>query len=389
MKEDTRNYGIDALKILAMCMVLILHILAAGGILDAVEKNSVQYHVAWIMEIGAYCAVNIFALTTGYLMINNKWRMSRILGMWLQVFCYSFGLTVIGAIIAPERVTTMHWVRSIFPVSFGLWWYITAYFGLFLFMPFLNKMLHALSKKQAFFLAFIILIICSAWNTLLIKNDLFNIQGYSCSWLVSMYIIGALIRKYDFASKVKKGWWLLVYFGCIIAIWASRLLIDALLNGSLKDSQWVGNFIKVDMFMTYVSPFVVMMSIALLLFFAKCKFPRVVCKVLKTGSLLSFAVYIIHMHNTVYSQIITGKYAFLASKNVFVLVGGVLLATIVIFLACILVEMIRVWVFKLCRIDKMTNKLGGYLDKKVGFDKQEPKKENTENKENIYEHRDE
>ncbi len=367
-KNDVRNYGIDALKIIAMFMVLVLHILGAGGVLEASENGSAQYHVAWLMEIGSYPAVNIFGLTTGYLMINNRWKMSRVIGLWLQIFCYSVGINLFFAIFSSDVLTVMDWIRSFLPVSYILWWYATAYFGLFFLIPFINKMINGLSKKQAVFLAAIILIFYSLLNNLIVEKDVFNMSGgYTLAWLVCLYIWGALIRKFDFAATVKKYWFAIIYLVSIVLVWVSRLALGALLNGAGKENSVIQSLFRVDMFVCYLSPFIVVAAIALLLFFAKVQFPKKINKMLKSVSALSFAVYIIHLHRRVYPRIITGKYAYLATENIFVLMGVVFLIALSIFLACILIELLRTQVFKWLKINKLVDKISRTLDEKVGF----------------------
>lgn len=57
MKQE-REYGIDALRIVAMWMIVILHVLLQGGILERLEESSWRYMTAWSLEAAAYGAVN-------------------------------------------------------------------------------------------------------------------------------------------------------------------------------------------------------------------------------------------------------------------------------------------------------------------------------------------
>ena len=70
--KNKRNYGIDFLRILAMFFVVILHSLGKGGLLDNTVVDSPQYKLVWFMEVCAYCAVNIFALISGYVSFKQK-----------------------------------------------------------------------------------------------------------------------------------------------------------------------------------------------------------------------------------------------------------------------------------------------------------------------------
>ena len=65
-----RNYGIDLLRMILMLMVVILHVLGHGGVLDATTPLSAKYCVSWLIESFAYCAVNCYALISGYVYFN-------------------------------------------------------------------------------------------------------------------------------------------------------------------------------------------------------------------------------------------------------------------------------------------------------------------------------
>ena len=64
--KKERNAGIDLLRIVSMFFVVVLHSLGQGGILFNTAVGSSQYKVAWLLEIFAYGAVDIFALISGY-----------------------------------------------------------------------------------------------------------------------------------------------------------------------------------------------------------------------------------------------------------------------------------------------------------------------------------
>lgn len=72
MVNKERNYGIDMLRIVAMFMVIILHILGRGGILDSVKTFSPNYYIGWFMEIASFGAVNCYAIISGYVCYNKK-----------------------------------------------------------------------------------------------------------------------------------------------------------------------------------------------------------------------------------------------------------------------------------------------------------------------------
>ncbi len=362
VQEDTYNYGIDALKILSMFMVLVLHICGYGGLRQALPYNSLNYYVSWIMDIGTRCAVNVFALITGYLMVKHKWKLGRIIELWLQVAFYSVGITLLFAIIEPNLFSWKGLVQSFFPVSFKNWWYFSSYFAIFFLIPFLNKLINILSKRQTFILCAVLVSLFSIIETI-VPIDVFSVsEGYSPLWLAVLYIIGATIRKYD-CFKKGKCFFIVMYVMCVILALVGRITVEFLTK------RIFGKALFLEIFTAYTSPLILIMAISLLQFFKQLRFPKKAQAILRFLSPLSFAVYIIHMHNILFQKFFVGKFAYLANQNVFVLIGTVLGFAIAVFAVCIIIEYIRIQLFKWTRINKGIKQLGCFLDNKIGFDK--------------------
>ena len=125
MENKVRNHGIDLLRIVSMLMVLILHILGPGGILKNTNILSANYEAAWLLEIAAFCAVNCYALASGYVGLYTKFKYTNIVHIWLQVAFYNVLFTAIAAALLPE-VTSHHILEACLPVHNNFYWYFTA-----------------------------------------------------------------------------------------------------------------------------------------------------------------------------------------------------------------------------------------------------------------------
>ena len=93
--KNERNYGIDLLRLVLMYMVCMLHTLGQGGVLSAYEAGTTEYKAFWFMEILAYCAVDGFAIISGYTTVNKPRKFEKLADMWFQALFYSFIVTVI------------------------------------------------------------------------------------------------------------------------------------------------------------------------------------------------------------------------------------------------------------------------------------------------------
>lgn len=143
-----KNYGIDALRMLAMFMVVILHILTQGGILNATGKFTSQYEAGWLLQTAAFCAVDVYALISGYVWVYAKYQYRNIIELWIQVVFYTVLITLLFWVFIPDSVSAMEWIKAIFPVMFNQYWYFSSYAALFLFIPLLNVILEKMEKRK-------------------------------------------------------------------------------------------------------------------------------------------------------------------------------------------------------------------------------------------------
>lgn len=196
-KNHEKNYGIEWLRILSMYMVAVLHTLGQGGILGSFQQGTFDYSVAWFLETAAYGAVDCFALISGYVGWNSHFRYRKGLRLWLQTVFYTIGITILFAIFMPEAVTKDQWLAACFPIMKKQYWYMTAYAGLFILIPILNRAITYLSGKELFRICLAIFLVFSLLPTLF-NEAVFGLGGgYSALWLILLYILGGFWGKYQ------------------------------------------------------------------------------------------------------------------------------------------------------------------------------------------------
>lgn len=255
-----RNYGIDLLRIVATLMIIVLHILGAGGVLRSVEPDSINYKVAWLIEIAAYCAVNCYALISGYVGIHSNFRVSNIVKLWLQVALYTVAFYCIGAIWI-ESITWKTVIKACFPVMTKEYWYFSAYFALYLLMPFLNMILHAVDEKMAKWLVIVCmgLFVCMPVVT---QNDLFFMNsGYCVAWLIILYLVGGVMQKYDAKLSKKKGMLFVGYISVVLLTFIAQIVDVPIFDRGFL--------------MSYNSPTMVIAAVCLVLLFKELNVIRV------------------------------------------------------------------------------------------------------------------
>ena len=123
-----RNVGLDALKVLAMLFIVLHHVMQHGGILQNLSTLSDKCAIVWLVYTVSCCAVNCYALISGYVGVKAQEKPGRLLMYWLQVVFYAAGISVICWMLFPDRITLRDCLMNLMPVTTGTYWYFTGYF---------------------------------------------------------------------------------------------------------------------------------------------------------------------------------------------------------------------------------------------------------------------
>ena len=365
-----RNYGIDIFKMFAMYLVCVLHVLGQGGVLFSVEALSVNYVVVWTLELIAYVAVNCFALASGYVGINAKFRPNKLIYLWMATVFYGVLITFVFFISGVVNIGFVDWKKALTPFLSGNYgggyWYLTAYAVTFLLVPFYNYLLNNFEKKKLAYLVAILFVLFSVIPAVKQQDYFLLKDGYSYAWISVLYIIGGYIGKYKPFEKLKtRTVCLLCFLSFFIVSFGHNLLnwyivniknadisgqADALTSIYGKD----GRFLKAGIFLNYTFPATLISAVILLELFSRIKVKNGFLKSKLVSFVpLVFFVYIIHTNRLVFDNILAGLFESYAKLNPVLLVLAVLGTALAIFVICIMIDMLRFELFKLIKVDKL------------------------------------
>ena len=195
-----RNSRIEGLRIVAMCMIITLHYLGQGGVLDAVRIGDGVFGVAWLLESFCYGAVNCFILISGYFLCTaDRYSPKKMIHLVFQALFYSLGLYAVFCFLGVETFSVKTLIGGyLFPITHGQYWYVTAYLVSLLTVPYISRIMKGLTQKEhrklliEFGVAFSVI---PTANVLF--SDTFGLSGgYSLIWFMYLYFVAGYIRKY-------------------------------------------------------------------------------------------------------------------------------------------------------------------------------------------------
>jgi surface polysaccharide O-acyltransferase-like enzyme len=321
IKLDKRLYGIDLAKIIAIVMVLFLHILGQGGLVE----NSVGFsrYLYKAIRMICLCSVDILCISTGLLIAEKTFTWKRIIKVLLSIVAVSIVFLVIGR-ISNQRLLTGVW--SIHNSLTNTYWYVVDYIAILLMMPFLNRFIEILSRDELkkFCLLLFVLFSCVP---LIMGRDLFAFNGgYSFIWMVVLYMYGAFLKRVELSRKQK--WKVFIAMNALI-------LVLALIQLAFRSDE--NAFLKhfTDVSVSYLSPFICGMAMAIVILLKDIRVKRQCWKsVIIFFSNATFLAYIIHCNYFFYDEILKGAFSKVAEKNVFIALI-IVASTIIVYYLCV------------------------------------------------------
>lgn len=211
-KNTSRSSNIELLRILAMAFIVASHYTAHGLKAECVGMD-VRLHYSFL-QMGGPIGVNLFVMASGYFMVKSSISMPRIGKVLFHVISYSAILSAMAFFVGSPLFDVnlqLAIKRSLGIAGTGVYWFINVYLALMLLVPFLNILVHQITKKQH------LLCICTLTGLSCVFPACFLIPTYSgkiCLFM-ALYMVAAYLRLYPLLELTKRK---LVYVGAAVLL---------------------------------------------------------------------------------------------------------------------------------------------------------------------------
>lgn len=355
--NKSRNYGIDLLRIITMLGVIMVHILGHGGVLSSAIRAK-QFDTAWLLEVIGYPAVDCFVIISGFVGCRKILpSLKSVVTLYLTVLFYSVSVFAILSHFYPQTVPIGELAGTFMPVTTYQYWFFTCYIGMLVLSPLINGFVNHADKKTLYIVGIIIFLVFSVYGAYSLHHgDYFKLaNGYSVIWFIPMYALGAIINKTEFYKKIPVYVALPTLVICFVSTWLVKI------NSVGADTTLVP---LSKSLVNYISPTMVIAAVMAVCLFAKINVKhRFLAGLITFFSSSAFSVYLIHDNNYFRDNIIVGAFKAVDDYSPAMLVLNVLAIVLTIFVVCVLIDKIRVLIFKLLHIEKLCD----YIQKKCNF----------------------
>lgn len=345
---NSRHCGIELLRIVSMFMILLLHAnywtFGAPSVNDIHDQTAISVGRVFLEEL-CIVAVNVFVIISGWFGI--KASIKGFVSLFVQVFFYAFILQTIGVIFRHDSFAFRSYL-DVFVVG-RQYWFIVSYFLLYIFSPVLNAFVKCADKKvfASFLLVFFTFEFIYGWH-----GGVENFGcGYSALSFFGLYLLSRYINLYC-ENKSSKSPTCYFLFYLFLSLFTTLIVCMSLWFYHNNTGKYI----------SYNCPLVIASSISLFLFFKNIKIDN---KKIGYFSSSALSVYLIHQHPIAW-DLYRNTFIFLNDKFcvcLFVLI--VFLLLVIFFIACVLIDKVRIFITPMSYIVNKSTSLYNNLCKRL------------------------
>lgn len=274
-KTQTRESQFELLRLLAILFVIMHHLVIKGAdTVGYITSYSYDEHGVGGVLINSFCicAVNLFVMITGWFGIKNIFRGV----VRLIIDCAVFGLTsyLVLCIFTEHIFAVKECLKSSF---FTPNWFISVYMMLVLISPLIEYSIKALDPGKLKYIVVALLIVDVFFGFCFKYNN-----GYDLIHFVTLYYFARFLK------LSCEGKWNVILSKCGLGVYCFMAVILAV--GFIAANK-MGIKLPALRYFLYNNPLVILMAIALFLWFSKRKIQSDFINILATGV---FGTFILH-----------------------------------------------------------------------------------------------
>lgn len=212
-----------------MLVIIAHHYVVNSGVTKFLNPQHLNGEMIFLQfwGMGGKIAIDCFLLITGYFMIRGGWRFRKAIELYAEIKFYKIIIFLILGVGIYQQVnffTISHCVFStLYSIGYGRS-FPEVFLLFYLFIPFINKMLYSLPKREWIWLLTLLISFYSVLYTCIPSLNQKSI--HYLGWFITLYIIGAYIRTYPNKYTESQNFGLYNSLCAFVFILCSILLLD-------------------------------------------------------------------------------------------------------------------------------------------------------------------
>lgn len=323
-KVKGRDSNIELLRIFSIFLITLSHWAIHSNFVFGTDHLVINQLLTEFVSLGEL-GVCIFVIISGYFSVVNNQTVKGFLNLLLKIWIYNLLVLAFTQIGGVKEIGIKDMIKYILPI-YNTHWFAYTFLVLYVLMPFLNKFICGIEKKD---LKKIIIILLLGWSVIYSFTGA-DLQFSYLGWFVLLYFIGAYIRLYSLAVSERGYFWILIISTALLFLSTVTINIIGLKMGFYPDH-------GTDLYSLH-SPLIVAMSVALFCIFRELRIRKSVLINLIASA--SFGTYLLSdnplLRGWIWNHIFHNQY--FSGSNIILLIG--IGEVLIIMLVCFFVELI-------------------------------------------------
>lgn len=338
-EKKVRNSNIEILRIIAMFLVLLVHAdyLSLGEVsFRDFTNNPLDASLRVLFEVITIVCVDTFVMISGWFGISPS--LKGFCNFIFQILFFFVGAYVVSCILGLSSISVHGLLNCIVAGQSG--WFIKAYMFLYLLAPVLNSFIENASRStyRNVLVSYFSLLIIYGW--LFPGATRYLAEGYSPMLFIGLYLLARYLNLYrpkitQFTFKQD----LLSIAGVMTGVFILFITPPILLK--IDTLPYMNN-----RFFSYIAPTNILIASLSVIAFSKLKIQS---RVINWVAASSFAAYLLHANQCVNFRYVAFFKSLHAETEPLTYWGITLLLLVIFFLVAVLIDQLRIFLWKMTR----------------------------------------
>lgn len=332
--QKQRDSNLELYRIIVMLAIVAHHYVVNSGLMAEINKSDpMAFNSLFLLLFGCWgkIGINCFVLITGYFMCQSNITLKKFLKLFLEWLFYKYVIYAVFTLSGYEAFSPKKFVEMLIPFRTLTDGFTSCYVVFFLFIPFLNILIHNMTEKQHRWLLALTLGVFSVWASI----PFVNVGSSYVFWFMNLYLVSSYIRLYPvpmFENTRFWGWMSLLAIVCCYASVIAMAWLKATYDVSLGYYFFVADSHKIT---------ALAVAVCLFMFFKNWKINY--CPVINRIAASAFGVLCIHANSDAMRRWLwkdtCNNVGFFTSPYLVIHAVGVVL---IVFAVCVVIDQLRI-----------------------------------------------
>lgn len=329
-----RNSSLELLRLLCIFMIICHHYFVHGGFRFQAFDLTIGNAIVQCAGMYGRAACSIFAMISGYFLISGHYHFRKFISILGTMTFYSVLVYSVCSFLGIIHFSRIYFMNSFFPLFWFGNWYVQGYLLFFLFIPFVNRLLRTLNKRQYLSLlgvSYLIWTIVPSLPLMEIKWGWDNLYFFFI-----MYCTGAFIWLFNVGSHIQNKWNLIIGLSAGFLM-SAYVIVQDLLGKHMHSTRMIR---EATMYMNYNYFLPVIFAVFLFIYFKNKNF---YCPWINKIAASVIGIYLIHDSTFIRRwlwQVFYPNTMYVHSSKLLLI--HMACKVIMVFVICLLIDQVRI-----------------------------------------------